>query len=237
MLHPAPVPIVFVVDDDISVRQSLDRLIRESGWRPKAFASAEAFLAVPRVRSPSCLVLELGLPGFNGLDLQGRLTDRTELPIIFITRFADVPMTVQAMKAGAVEILTKPISAEALVGAIRYALDLSQTTLINEADMRSLLNRYRSLTARERQVMGWVVSGLLNKQIGDELGIKESTVKAHRGNMMRKMIAGSVAELVRMAARLGLAAPPRTLRSRRRDAVWRLEGAAPQSFDFVNSRP
>jgi len=203
-----PVPIVFVVDDDICVRESLDRLIRGCGWQPKTLASAEAFLALPRVRSPSCLVLDLVLPGgLSGLELQRLLCDRIELPIIFITDFLDVPKTVQAMKAGAVELLTKPISEETLLGAVRYALDRSENTLAQQADMRSLRARYTLLTGREREVMGLVVSGLLNKQIGGELGVKEITVKAHRGHMMRKMKARSLPELVRMAGRLGVAAP------------------------------
>ena len=208
MSHSAPVPIVFVVDDDNSVRESLDRLIRGCGWQAKTLASAEAFLALPPVPSPSCLVLDLMLPGLSGLDLQRLLGDRIELPIIFITDVMDVPMTVQVMKAGAVELLMKPICEEALLGAVRYALDRSENTLAQQAEVGSLQSRYTLLTGRERQVMGLVVSGLLNKQIGGALGVKEITVKAHRGHMMRKMRAHSLPELVRMAGRLGITAPP-----------------------------
>jgi FixJ family two-component response regulator len=236
-------PLVFVVDDDELLRESLERLIRSSGWQPKTFASAEAFLAQPRVQSPSCLVLDLNLPRLNGLELQSLLDDRIELPIIFITDFVDVPMTVQAIKAGAVDVLTKPISVEALRGAIHYALDRSQNALAQEAEIRSLRNRYKSLTDRERQVMRLVVSGLLNKQVGGELGIKEITVKVHRGTMMRKMKADSLPELVRMAARLNLTAMPEDnyLTATRSLDVSLKPSAARSSphyaLGFVNSRP
>jgi FixJ family two-component response regulator len=203
-------PIVFVVDDDISVRESLESLIRFAGWRPQTFASAQEFLSHPRVFVPSCLVLDITLPDLNGLDLQKRIaTDRTDMPIIFITGHGDVPMTVRAMKAGAVEFLTKPYGDEVLLDAIRQAIECSQAALHREAGMRSIRNSYTSLSRRERQVMALVVRGLLNKQVGAELGISEITVKAHRGNMMRKMKADSLPGLVNMAARLDLASTPK----------------------------
>src|SRR6266436_986517 len=204
-------PIVFVVDDDVSVRESLELLIRCAGWQAETFASAQEFLSRPRVLAPSCLVLDVGLPDLNGLDLQKRVAvDRTDMPIIFITGHGDVPMTVQAMKAGAVEFLTKPFGDEVLLGAIRNAIERSRAAVRREAEMRVLQNSYASLTPREREVMALVVSGRLNKQVGGELGISEITVKAHRGHAMRKMKAGSLADLVKMAARLRLApAAPR----------------------------
>ena len=202
-------PIVFIVDDDISVRESLEALIRCGGWQPETFASAQEFLSRPRVIAPSCLVLDVNLPGLNGLDLQKRVAaDRTDMPIIFITGYGDVPMTVQAMKAGAVEFLTKPFSDDVLLGAIRNAIERSQTALDHEAEMRGLRDRHASLSRREREVMALVVSGLLNKQVGFELGISEITVKAHRGKVMRKMEAHSLADLVTMAAGLRLAPAP-----------------------------
>jgi FixJ family two-component response regulator len=199
-------PIVFVVDDDVSVRESLELLIRNEGWQAETFESALEFLARPRVFAPSCLVLDVSLPDLNGLDLQKRVVDRSDMPIIFITGYGDVPMTVQAMKAGAVEFLTKPFSADVLLSAIRNAIERSQSALGHEAEMRALRQRYASLTSRERQVMALVVSGLLNKQVGNNLGISEITVKAHRGSVMRKLEADSLADLVTMAARLRL--PP-----------------------------
>jgi FixJ family two-component response regulator len=203
-------PIVFVVDDDVSVRESLEALIRCAGWEPETFASAQEFLARPRVLAPSCLVLDVTLPGLNGLDLQKRVAaDRIDMPIIFITGYGDVPMTVQAMKAGAVEFLTKPFRDDVLLTAIRHALERSHTALAHEAEIRALRDCYASLSRREREVMALVVSGLLNKQVGFELGISEITVKAHRGKVMRKMEAHSVADLVTMAARLRLAPAPK----------------------------
>jgi FixJ family two-component response regulator len=195
---------VFVVDDDVSVRESLELLIRAAGWQPETFATAQDFLSRPRPSVPCCLVLDVALPGLSGLELQQRLAERTDMPIIFITGYGDVPMTVQAMKAGAVEFLTKPFTNDVLLGAIGSAIERSRTVLRDESDMRVLRAAYASLTPREREVMAWVISGLLNKQVGGELGISEITVKAHRGQMMRKMKAGSLPELVTMAARLGL---------------------------------
>jgi FixJ family two-component response regulator len=198
-------PIVFVVDDDISVRESLQLLIQCEGWHPETFASAQEFLNRPRSLVPSCLVLDVSLPGLNGLDLQKRVAvERPDMPIIFITGYGDVPTTVQAMKAGAVEFLTKPFSDDALLSAIRQAVEHSRVALGYEAEMQALRNCYASLTHRERQVMALVVSGLLNKQVGGELGISEITVKAHRGKVMQKMKADSLAALVKMAARLRL---------------------------------
>ena len=198
-------PIVFVVDDDLAMRESLESLILGSGRHPETFASAREFLGRPRPVAPSCLVLDVTLPDLNGLDLQERLSaDRYDMPIIFITGHGDVPMTVKAMKAGAIEFLTKPFSSKVLLSAIEHAIDYSRATLCHALELQSLLERYASLTARECEVMRLVVQGLLNKQIGGELGITELTVKAHRGHMMRKMGARSLAGLVGMAANLHL---------------------------------
>lgn len=202
-------PIVFVVDDDISVRESLELLITSAGWRPETFASAPDFLARPRVSVPCCLVLDVTLPGLNGLELQQKLAERTDMPIIFITGYGDVPMSVRAMKAGAVEFLTKPFNDDVLLKAIGNAIERSRAALRHEAETRALKACYESLTAREREVMALVVAGLLNKQVGGELGISEITVKAHRGQVMRKMKAESLPALVTMAARLGLEAVPK----------------------------
>ena len=197
-------PIVFVVDDDLSVRESLELLIKNAGWQPETFVSAQEFLSRPHPPVPCCLVLDVTLPGLSGLELQKQLAERTDMPIIFITGHGDVPMTVQAMKAGAVEFLTKPFKDDVLLNAIHGAIDRSRAALHLHSEMRLLRKCYESLTPREREVMALVVAGLLNKQVGGELGISEITVKAHRGQVMRKMKAGSLPDLVTMAARLGL---------------------------------
>jgi len=208
MFHAAP--IVFVVDDDMSVRESLELLIQTAGWQAETFASAREFLARPRPLVPSCLVLDVSLPDLNGLDLQKRIgADRSDMPIIFITGHGDIPMSVRAMKAGAVEFLTKPFGDEALLSAIGHAIERSRAVLGDQAEMRAVQDGYASLSRREREVMALVVSGLLNKQGGGELGISEITVKAHRGQVMRKMKADSLADLVKIAGRLGLAPAPK----------------------------
>jgi FixJ family two-component response regulator len=200
-------PVVFVVDDDISVRESLEPLIAFAGWRVETFSSAQGFLARPRPGAASCLVLDVSLPDLNGLDLQQRVADRKDMPIIFITGYADIPTSVRAMKAGAVEFLTKPLRDDVLLSAIRDAVDRSHSALEREAEMQTLRDNYASLSPREREVMAGVVAGRLNKQVSAELGISEITVKAHRGRVMRKMHADSVADLVRMAESLRLAPP------------------------------
>ena len=207
---PRATPIVFVVDDDVSVRESLESLISSVGLVPRCSASAGDFLARPRPVAPSCLLLDVNLPDLNGLDLQRRVVaDRNNIPIIFITGCGDIPMTVQAMKAGAVGFLTKPLDDTALLDAIQQGLERSQAALDDDDQMRLLSDRYASLSRREREVMALVTSGLLNKQVGYELGISEITVKAHRGSVMRKMKAASLPSLVNMAARLGLPGPRR----------------------------
>ncbi len=199
-------PIVFVVDDDVSVRESLDLLIKFAGWQSETFASAVDFLARPRTTTPSCLVLDVSLPDLDGLELQKLIaSERTDMPIIFITGHGDVPMTVKAMKGGAVEFLTKPFDDEVLLSAIRHAIKRSAAVLDDQAETSALRSSYESLTPREREVMQLVVAGMLNKQIGLKLGISEVTVKAHRGKMMQKMKAESLADLVKTAVRLGLA--------------------------------
>ena len=198
---------MFVVDDDVSVRESLELLIRSAGWQPELFESAQEFLARPPVLVPNCLVLDVNLPDLNGIDVQKLVfaDHGTDMPIIFVTGYGDVPTTVKAMKAGAVEFLTKPFSEDVLLAAIEQALERSQAALALESEMHVLRDRYASLSRREQEVMVLVVSGLLNKQVGFELGISEITVKAHRGQMMRKMKARSLPDLVNMAARLDLA--------------------------------
>ncbi len=207
-LMSQPAPIVFVVDDDVSIRESLELLIGNEGWQVELFTSAPDFLSYLRPTVPNCLVLDVSLPGLNGLELQKRVaSERPEMPIIFITGHGDIPMTVQAMKAGAVEFLTKPFGDDALLNAIRGALERSKRILDREAEVRELRTRYARLTSREREVMLLVAAGLPNKQVGSELGITEITVKAHRGSLMRKLEADSLADIVKMATRLRLARP------------------------------
>jgi FixJ family two-component response regulator len=202
-------PIVFVVDDDVSVRESLEALIRFAGWQPKTFATAQEFLTHPPVFAPNCLVLDVSLPDLSGLDLQKRIgVERADMPIIFITGYGDVPMSVQAIKAGAVEFLTKPFGEEVLLSAIGQAIERSRTTLGQSVETQALRDDYGSLSRRERQVMALVVCGLMNKQVGFELGISEITVKAHRGQVMRKMKARSLPDLVNMNAKFSLGPAP-----------------------------
>jgi FixJ family two-component response regulator len=199
------IPTVYIVDDDISVRESLEALVRFEGRNVLSFETAQAFLARAPSPGPGCLVLDVSLPDLNGLELQERLNaDGAELPIIFITGHGDVPMTVRAMKAGAIEFMTKPLNNEALLTAISDALQRSHAAFADRTALRALRADYQALSQRERQVMALVVAGLLNKQVGGELGISEITVKAHRGQVMRKMKARSLADLVHMASRLDI---------------------------------
>ena len=208
-------PIVFVVDDDPSVREALESLIVQVGWRVQIFESAQDFLSFPRASAPSCLVLDVSMPGLNGLELQSLIAgDRIDMPIIFITGHADVPMTVKAMKAGAVEFLTKPVAEDVLINAIGSAIARSRITLDQQSESQALRSLYAKLTPRERDVMTLVVRGLLNKQVGGELGMAEITVKAHRGQVMRKMKAATFADLVNMGTRLGLASAPKLSRNK-----------------------
>ncbi len=200
--------IVFVVDDDVSVRDTLELLIQESGWQAETFGAAQEFLAYPHVSVPSCVILDVTLPDLNGLDLQKRVAvERPDMPVIVVTEHADIPMSVRAMKAGAIEFLIKPVRESELIGAIRQALERSSHAVEREAKLKALRASYASLTPREREVMLLVASGLLNKQVGGELGISEITVKAHRGQVMRKMKADSLPALVTMVAKLGLVTP------------------------------
>ena len=197
-------PIVFVVDDDASARESLASLIRSAGWHPKLMSSAQQFLVLPRIHAPCCLLLDVDLPDLSGLDLQQRVSDRTDMPIIFIADRSDVSTTVKAMKAGAVEFLMKPFRNDVIRNAMRDALERSRVALRHEAEMSVLQEHHAALTRREREVMELVLSGLLNKQIAAKLGITEITVKVHRGSMMRKMGADSLLDLVKIATRLRL---------------------------------
>jgi FixJ family two-component response regulator len=201
------IPLVFVIDDELSVRESLELLLATEGWQVETFASAADFMSRPRAAVPCCLVLDVRLPGLTGLELQSQLAGRTDIPIIFITGYGDIPTTVRAMKAGAFDVLTKPLRTDVLVVAVQQAIERSHAARLDEAKMLQLRTCYGALTPREREVMALVASGLLNKQVGGELGISEITVKAHRGRVMRKMQADSLAALVVMAARLGVRSP------------------------------
>jgi FixJ family two-component response regulator len=215
------IPTVFVVDDDISVRESLELLIRTSGWQPETFASAQEFLSRPRAPSPSCLLCEIVLPDLNGLDLLQLVADRVEMPIIFISRYSDVRMTVRAMKAGAIDFLTKPFDDEVLLHAIYQAIESSSTVLRQTAKARALQEYYESLSPREREVMALVVAGRMNKQIAAELLISEITVKAHRGKVMEKMKADSLADLVRFSLTLRIAVAEHGRKVPWAKEVWR----------------
>jgi FixJ family two-component response regulator len=203
MSYDVTTPIVFVIDADISIRESLELCIRAAGWRAETYGSAEEFLARPRSASPSCLILDVNLPDISGLELQEQMAaERSDMPLIFLAAHADIPSIVMAMKRGAMEFMTKPLDVEALLKVIRQAVRRSEAVLRRESQLHGLRTDYGSLTVREREVMSLVVSGMLNKQVGGELGISEITVKAHRGSVMRKMKAASFADLVSMALRL-----------------------------------
>ena len=201
-------PVVFVVDDDPSVRRAIQRLVESVGLQVELFGSAHEFLRSERPNAPSCLVLDIRLPGISGLDFQRELADANiHIPVIFITAHGDIPMTVRAMKAGAVEFLTKPFRDQDLLDALHLALERDRTRRLQEAEVARLRDRYELLTPREREVLPWVVSGLLSKQIADAIGATEATVKVHRSQLMRKMGANSVADLVRMAEKIGISVP------------------------------
>jgi FixJ family two-component response regulator len=203
-----PAPLVFVVDDDPSVRKALGRLLRSAGLRAETFASAEEFLAWERPDAPGCVVLDVQMPGLNGLELQRKLDeDNVRLPIVIITGHGDIPMSVRAMKGGAVDFLPKPFEDQTFLDAVHQAVARDRQARQQRAEVSVLQERARSLTAREREVLGLVVSGLLNKQIGHKLGVTEKTIKVHRGQVMRKLQAGSLAELIRMAQKLDMASP------------------------------
>jgi FixJ family two-component response regulator len=228
---PESTPIVFVVDNDVAVRRSLKLLIRREGWRPETFASAHAFLGCPRAAVPTCLVLNVSLSDINGLELQKRVAlERPDMPIMFIADQVDIPTTVQAMKAGAIEFFTKPLLHDVLVTAMREGIERSRSALGYEAELQPLRDRYASLTCRELQVMTLVVAGLPNKLAGAEIGISEITVKAHRGRVMKKMKANSLADLVKMAARLGL-------ESRSKNQANSLLAMSPSPAQFGTSVP
>src|ERR1700732_734145 len=204
-MKPATVPTVFIIDDDRGMRQAVQDLVESVGLRAESFASGEEFLSRQRAGDPSCLVLDVRLPQMSGLDFQRRLTETgMQIPIIFVTAHGDIPMSVRALKSGAVEFLTKPFRDQDLLDAIQQALQHDRAAQVQQAEIHALQERYHALTPRERQVMALVVSGMLNKQIASEIGASEATVKIHRGNVMHKMQAGSVVDLVRMADKLKL---------------------------------